>query len=76
MGHEGDDLVSLPAPPPPNPAARRSAIDTALRKFDGIQETPPARSKPPLLNWASTHRRAAGGPCPVSVGGMADPSPV
>src|SRR5688572_21702586 len=64
MGHEGDDLVSLPAPPPPNPAARRSAIDTALRSFDGIEETPSSgatRARLPLLNWAANHRRAAGG---------------
>ena len=59
MGQESDDIVSLPAPPPPNPAARRSAIDTALRKFDGIEDKPRARQSP--WQWASGHRRATGG---------------
>lgn len=64
MGQESDDIVSLPVPPPPNPAARRTAIDTALRRFDGIEDTPPARSarrRPGIFDWASSHRRATGG---------------
>ena len=59
MGQDSDDLVSLPAPPPPNPAARRSAIDTALRKFDGIEDAAPVHPSP--WQWAATHRRATGG---------------
>lgn len=59
LAQESDDIVSLPAPPPPNPAARRTAIDTALRKFDGIEE--PARTRQSPWQWASTHRRATGG---------------
>ncbi len=59
MGQESDDIVSLPVPPPPNPAARRFAIDTALRKFDGIEDAPPIRQSP--WQWASSHRRATGG---------------
>lgn len=63
MGQESDDIVSLPAPPPPNPAARRSAIDAAMRKFDGIEDESPKRAsaRPGLLGWASSHRRATGG---------------
>lgn len=61
MGTDGDDLVSLPLPPPPNPAARRQAIDAALRKFDGIADSPAPRKRPSLWQWASTHRGATGG---------------
>jgi len=61
MAIDGDDLISLPNPPPPRPAARREAIDAALRKFDGIEEAPAPRRRPPLVQWVSTHRAAAGG---------------
>ena len=61
MAQESDDIVSLPAPPPPNPAARRVAIDTAMRKFDGIEELAKPRARPGIFGWASTHRRATGG---------------
>ena len=63
MGQEGDDRLSLPNPPPPRPAARREAIDAALRKFDGMEDAPAAgrRKRPLLVQWASTHRAAAGG---------------
>ena len=59
MGQDSDELVSLPAPPPPRPAARRVAIDAALRRFDGIEEpaaAPPRRRS--LGQWASAHRGA------------------
>lgn len=59
MGQDSDELVSLPAPPPPRPAARRAAIDAALRRFDGIAEpaaAPPRRRS--LGQWASAHRGA------------------
>ena len=58
MGTESDKLVSLPTPPPPRPAARREAIDAALRKFDGIEEVDatPARK----FRWASMDRRSMG----------------
>ncbi len=59
MGSDGDLPVSLPSPPPPNPAARREAIETALRKFDGIEEAP-ARRKTSSGRWATMHRRPAG----------------
>ena len=61
MAIDSDDLISLPNPPPPRPAARRDAIDAALRKFDGIEDAPAPRRRPPLLVWASTHRAATGG---------------
>ena len=61
MGSDGDDPVSLPSPPPPRPAARRAAIDAALRKFDGIEERPARHDRPPRrLAWADMHRRPAG----------------
>ena len=61
MGQEGDDIFSLPAPPPPRPAARREAIQTALRKFDGIEDAPAeraARERP--ISWSTVYRRPAG----------------
>lgn len=61
MGQEGDDIFSLPAPPPPRLAARRSAIETALRKFDGIEDAPAkraARKRP--ISWSTVYRRPAG----------------
>jgi hypothetical protein len=61
MAIDGDELISLPNPPPPRPAARREAIDAALRKFDGIEEVLATRRRPPLIQWVSTHRAAAGG---------------
>ena len=62
MGSDSDDIVSLPSPPPSRPAARREAIDAALRKFDGIEE-PAAhstRQRPRGIAWASLNRRPAG----------------
>jgi hypothetical protein len=64
LGQQGDDIVSLPAPPPPNPAARRSAIDAALRKFDGVEDADAPRTpqrRPRIFDWASSHKRATGG---------------
>ena len=61
MGQEGDDRLSLPVPPPPNPAARRAAIDVAMRKFDGLGPAPPPRPAFSLAKWVSTHRAATGG---------------
>src|SRR5688572_28905019 len=40
MGKDSELPVSLPTPPPPRPAARRDAIEMALRKFDGVEEAP------------------------------------
>jgi len=61
VGQEGDDRLSLPVPPPPNPAARRTAIDAAMRKFDGLEPPPPPRRSFSFAHWARTHRVAAGG---------------
>lgn len=64
MAIDSEDSVSLPVPPPPRPAARRAAIEMALRKFDGIEEAPPARHPerptPRRFQWASLNRRPAG----------------
>jgi hypothetical protein len=59
MVEDGDDIVSLPSPPPPRPASRREAIEVALRKFDGIEPTPTQRN-PLRLQWAAMNRRPAG----------------
>jgi hypothetical protein len=53
---DSDNRLSLPDPPPPRPAARKEAIDAALRKFDGIAETPAARRP----SWLGMNRRAFG----------------
>lgn len=63
LEQESEDGLSLPNPPPPRPAARREAIEAALRKFDGIEE--PAASRQPASRpaspWRETlHRRPAG----------------
>lgn len=63
MAIERDDMISLPNPPPPRPAARRAAIETALRKFDGIKEPAtgrPARQRVRRIQWATLNRRPAG----------------
>jgi hypothetical protein len=64
MAIDSEDSVSLPVPPPPRPAARRAAIEMALRKFDGIEDAPPARHPerptPRRFQWASLNRRPAG----------------
>ena len=45
-----DDSALLPKVPPPRPAARTSAIDAALRRFDGIEEAP-APVRPVRGRW-------------------------
>jgi len=57
MAVENDDPIALPPPPPPRPAARKAAIETALRKFDGIAE--PAEKRPTRPWWVS-HQRQLG----------------
>ncbi|MGY4397351.1 hypothetical protein ACVWZA_002545 [Sphingomonas sp. UYAg733] len=37
---------ALPEPPPPNPARRQTAIDAAMRRFDGVDERPVPRAGP------------------------------
>ena len=56
MAIDGDNSVSLPTPPPPRPAARREAIEAALKKFDGI-EVP---AKRPARSWWASHQRQLG----------------
>jgi hypothetical protein len=60
---DSDESISLPQPPPPRPAARRTAIEAALRKFDGAEEAPPRPvSKGPVWGgWAASDRRRAMG---------------
>jgi hypothetical protein len=58
---DGDDIIALPQPPPPRPAARRAAIDAALQKFDGKEEASikPTR-RPMFAGWGVKDRRAMG----------------
>ena len=62
MAVESDDPIALPKAPPPRPAARKAAIEAALRKFDGTEDAPPepARRPPLWAGWAGMDRRAAG----------------
>jgi len=63
MAIDSDESIALPSPPPPRPAARKAAIETALRRFDGIEEPTaerPARERPSRPWWATMHRRPAG----------------
>lgn len=57
MAIEGDNPVSLPTPPPPRPAARRDAIEAALRKFDGVEDMPAGK---PARPWWAAHQRQLG----------------
>src|SRR3954454_13463297 len=50
------DQYDLPAPPPPRPARREAAIETALRKFHGADEAAPAAGERPKRSWAGAHR--------------------
>lgn len=56
---DSDNPVSLPTPPPPRPAARREAIDAALRKFDGEETAAPLRPAR-RFGWGGMDRRAIG----------------
>ena len=62
MAVDSDDPIALPQAPPPRPAARRAAIEAALRKFDGVEDAPrnPARKPPLRAGWAGIDRRAVG----------------
>ncbi|HEY4071110.1 MAG TPA: hypothetical protein VGM04_06080 [Sphingomicrobium sp.] len=58
MAVEKDQSAWLPEPPPPRPARRDAAIETALRRFDGVEDAAPAEGQEPRRSWASTHRPA------------------
>lgn len=63
MAIDSDGSISLPNVPPPRPAARRTAIEAALRKFDGIDEPTTARTsagRPTRFAWASIYQRPVG----------------
>jgi hypothetical protein len=56
MAVEEDQSAWLPEPPPPRPARRDAAIDAALRKFDGIEDTAPAPAERQRPSWVSVRR--------------------
>ena len=58
MAVEQDQSSWLPGPPPPRPLAREAAIEAALRKFDGAEETP-ARVHVSLHNVPAEPRRGS-----------------
>ena len=56
MTAEKDQAAWLPQAPPPRPARRDAAIQTALRKFEGVEDVAPSVREGPRRSWASTHR--------------------
>ncbi len=61
MAIDGDDIIALPQPPPPRPAARRAAIEAALQKFDGTEEASVKPTRRPMFaGWGVKDRRAMG----------------
>jgi hypothetical protein len=62
MAIDSDDPISLPAPPPPRPAARREAIESAMRRFDGVEEARGRQAAEPARRsgWANIHRKPFG----------------
>src|SRR5690349_17632741 len=56
MAVEQDQLGWVPEPPPPRPARRDAAIESALRLFDGVDEARPDVGKQPRRSWAQSHR--------------------
>jgi len=57
MAVDRDDSIALPTPPPPRPAARRNAIEAALRRYDGAEDSPEKR---PTRSWWASHQRQLG----------------
>lgn len=56
-----DDLARLlPEPPPPRPARREAAIETALRRYDGVEDRPAARPLPVARPWPRLGRTQIG----------------
>jgi len=56
MTAEKDQSAWLPEPPPPRPARRDAAIETALCRFDGVEDAALPVREEPRRSWASTHR--------------------
>ena len=54
MAADNDQRGWLPEPPPARPARREAAIESALRRFDGVGE--PAAAKPRASTWSRRHR--------------------
>jgi len=65
MAADDDIERSLPRPPAPRPARRDSAIEAALRRFDGVEDPSGAPSRPPSRDaggawWSRIGRPQAG----------------
>lgn len=56
MAVETDERAGLPDPPPPRPAQRDAAIESALRRFEGIEDRQRHTSKPPRTEWGRRNR--------------------
>ena len=56
MPAEQDRPDWLPEPPPPRPARREGAIESAMRRFDGVDEPAPSATPRPAGSWSSRHR--------------------
>src|SRR6478672_8180450 len=64
MERDEDIAAFLPTPPHPAPAKRSAAIEAAMRRFDGVEETPasvtPPRAARPVTAWPAPRRAFAG----------------
>jgi len=62
MAADDDIAAALPQAPPPRPARRDSAIEAALRRFDGEGAAPlsPSRDRPDRAGWIRIGRPQAG----------------
>ena len=59
MAIDSDDIIALPQPPPPRPAARRVAIEAALQKFDGTEEVSARPTRRPMFGGRGVKDRRA-----------------
>ncbi|UZW57707.1 hypothetical protein NUH86_19260 [Sphingobium sp. JS3065] len=68
MAGERNDPLSLPDPPPPAPARREAAIEAALHRFDGTEQSAPTvADHTPARPWRLLDRPYLGGALALSL---------